>query len=96
MGREIRVQQFNRVLYEKDSQLGAGCGGSVHHQVANGEALKLNNRTIIDVCISTVSKNVTINFIKNTIILNRIKPLKKWIKIIHCTQYEKGQTAIQS
>ena len=33
--------------------------GGIHHQVANGVALEPNNRTIIDVRISAMSKNVT-------------------------------------
>ena len=33
--------------------------GDVHDQVANGEAFEPNNRTIIDVRTSAMSKNVT-------------------------------------
>ena len=35
--------------------------GGVQSQTANGEASQANNRTIIDVCISAMSKNVTKN-----------------------------------
>ena len=35
--------------------------GGVHDQVANGEAFEPNNRTIIDVCISAMSKNILKN-----------------------------------
>ena len=35
--------------------------GGIQHQAANGEAFEANNRTIIDVCISAMSKNVTKN-----------------------------------
>ena len=38
--------------------------GDVRDQVANGEAFEPNNRTIIDVCISAMSKNVTKKFEK--------------------------------
>jgi hypothetical protein len=36
--------------------------GGVHDQKANGEAFKPNIRTIIDVLISAMSKNVTKKF----------------------------------
>lgn len=58
--------------------------GDAHHQCANGVAYEPNIRTIMDVYISSMSKNVTRNFIENIIILKLIKRLKKWIKIIHC------------
>lgn len=59
-----RHSKAENLLSEKGSQLGAGCRGIVQDHFANGEAIEPNIRTIIDVCISAMSKNVTKKFEK--------------------------------